>query len=122
MMCQSEPNPILDHVRFLLENSEASSCMISMVSNLDLQSCSLSHHLHIIRLDSKSILEAFRSFEEILLLLVDGAASMPAEHALHLALKQSQLGAFKGLSFLPQSQQKQSLQRVGLGMIRMRLQ
>lgn len=96
--------------------------MIGMISDLDLQSRSLSHDLQVVRLDSKSILEAFCSLEEILLLLVDGAACMPAEHALHLTLKQSQLRAIKGLSFLPQSQQKQSLQRVGLGMIRMRLQ
>lgn len=75
-----------------------------MISDLDLQSCGFSHHLQVVRLDSKSILEAFRSLEEILFLLVDGAACMPAEHALHLALKQSQLGAFKGLCFLSQSQ------------------
>ena len=122
MMGQSESNPVLDHVRLLFENSKACCCMIGMISDLDLKSCGLSHHLHVIRLDSKSILEAFCSLEEILLLLVNGPACMPTKHALHLALEQSQLGAIQGLCFLSQSQQKQSFQGVGLGMIRMRLQ
>ena len=87
MMRDDECEPILGHVRFLLENIEARSSMVCEISDLNQQTSCISHNLKVVRFYSHGILKAFSCFIEIFLLFVDGGAGMPAEHASHFAFK-----------------------------------
>lgn len=79
MMSKRKPYPILNHIRFHFQDGKSRCCMISMISNLNLQRSSFSEQLKIIRLHSQSILEALSRLQEIFSLLVDGATCMPTE-------------------------------------------
>jgi hypothetical protein len=115
-------HPVLDHIGFLFEDGEASSSVVVVVTHLNLQRSRLPHQVHVVWLHPQCILEALSCLEEILSLLVDGAAGVPTEEALHLALHQSQLSYLQRLHLLVERQQEQRLQGKCLGMVRMRLQ
>lgn len=122
MVGEGVAHPVLDHVGLLLEDGEAGGGVVGVVAHLDLQGGGIAHDLEVVRLEAQRILEALGSLLEILALLVNGSASVPAEQALHLALQQRQLTALQRLRLLPQGQLEQRLQSDGLWVIWMRLQ
>lgn len=121
MVGHHEADPVLDQVGLLLEDGEAGGSVVSVVPDLDLEAGGVLHQLQVARLEAEGVLEALGGLEEILLLLVNGGAGVPAEHAFHLALDERHLGHIDGLGVLAQSLQEQGLQCVGLGMVGMRL-
>jgi hypothetical protein len=103
---ESVSNPVLDHIGLLLEYGEAGGGVIGVVAHLHLECGCLAHDLQVVWLQPKRVLEALGCLQEILALLVDCAARVPAEQALHLALQQRQLAALQRLCLLPQRQQE----------------
>jgi hypothetical protein len=77
--------------------------MVSMITNLNLETRCFSHHLNVVRFESQGILKAFSSLREIFPLLVDGTTSMPTKHAFHLAFKKGQLTTLQSLRLLSHS-------------------
>ena len=121
MMSDCKPNPILDHIRFLLEDVKTRSTMIGEIPHLNLQTSSFSHYGQIIGLHPQSILKTFGSFSEIFFLFVDGCTCMPAEHALHFTFKQTHLCHINSFCIITQSLQEECLERDCLRMIGMSL-
>lgn len=115
-------DPILDHIRLLPQNGEASGSVIVMVPHLNLQGSSLSHQVDIIRLHPQCILEAFSCLQEILPSLVDGSTGMPTEEALHLALQQGQFAYFQSLCLFSEREQEERLEGERFGVVGMCLQ
>lgn len=122
MVGKGVAHPILDHIGFLLQDGKPCSSMVHMVPHLDLQSCGLAHDVQIIGLHPQRILHALGGLEEIFSLLVDGAAGVPAEQALHLALHQGQLCHLQRLCLFVESEEEKGLQGVCFWMVGMGLQ
>lgn len=88
MVGNGKGSPVLDHARFLLQDSETRARVTSQIPHLNLQTGCFLHQLSVVGLKSQCILEAFGSFSKVFFSLVDGSTGMPAEHTFHLALDQ----------------------------------
>ena len=79
---------VLDLSWLGLQYGESCSNMVGVIPDLDVQTGSLTHKLGVVRLKSEGVLKALGGLSEVLLLLVDAATGVPAEHAFHAALHQ----------------------------------
>ena len=101
-MSDGEGHPVLDESWLALEHCQSRCNMVCVVSHLDVQAGRLPHQLNVVWFHSQCVLEALGCLSEVFGQFVDGAAGVPAEHALHATLHQPQFGELQRFSFLVQ--------------------